>query len=260
MTTIRRAFLMLSTTALLPALPATADGPTPPATQAAIPEASEPTLPTTAWEPLRFALAAEFQTGWMLQDDARRLWGKRSVGGVGLSFSYDAIRLGGRMTLGLDVSWLATKTSTTMDSTATGFNLPQKSSTQVFNLGLSLRYNVFRWLSPYARVAGGTGWAALTLGSAGFDLRDRAVIYQGSAGAGLLVRSAGVRVGRTRKWPTLAFVGCVEGGYTMGNATSFSLKSSVDGSNKDPIPVAPVSIGEVTRRFPYLRISIGVGF
>jgi hypothetical protein len=33
-----------------------------------------------------------------------------------------------------------------------------------------------------------------------------------------------------------------------------------DASNKNPIPVEPVSVGEVARRFPYLRISLGVGF
>jgi hypothetical protein len=260
MTTIRQGFLILSTAGLLPALPAAADSPAWPAAQAAIPAASEPEAPTTSWEPLRFALAAEIQTAWMLQDDARRLWGKRNVGGAGLSLSYDAVEVSDRMTLGLDLSWLATVVSTTMAWTAAGLDLPQKSSTQVFSLGLSLRYQVFRWLSPYARVAGGTGWAALTVGSPGFDLRDRAFLYQGSAGAGLLFRSSGVRLIRSPRWPPVAFVGRVEGGYTMGNATNFSLTLHTDGSIKDPIPVAPVSVGEVARRFPYLRVSVGVGF
>jgi hypothetical protein len=260
MKTICQGFLILSTAALGPALPAAADSPALPATRAAIPAASEPEAPTTSWEPLRFALAAEIQTAWMLQDDAKQLWGRRSPNGAGLSLSYDAIELRGRMTLGLDLSWLATTASSTMASTAAGLDLPQKSSTQVFNLGLSLRYQVFRWLSPYARVAGGTGWAALTVGSPGFDLRDRVFLYQGSAGAGLLFRSPGVRLVRSQRWPPVAFVGRVEGGYTIGNATSFSLKPSLSGSTKDPIPLAPVSVGEVTRRFPYLRVSLGVGF
>jgi hypothetical protein len=147
-----------------------------------------------------------------------------------------------------------------MASTATGLDLPQKSSTQAFDLGLSLRYRVFRWLSPYARVAGGMGWATLSVGSPGFALRDRAFLYQGSAGGGLLFRSPGVRLVRSQRWPPVAFVGRVEGGYTMGNDASFSLKPSLSGSTKDPIPLAPVSVGEVTRRFPYLRVSLGVGF
>lgn len=257
---ICQGFLMLLIAALGPALPAAADSSALPATRAAIPAASEPEAPTTSWEPLRFALAAEIQTAWMLQDDARQLWGRRSVGGAGLSLSYDAVEVSDRMTLGLDLSWLATAVSTTMAWTAAGLDLPQKSSTQVFNLGLSLRYRVFRWLSPYARVAGGTGWAALMVGSPGFDLRDRVFLYQGSAGAGLLVRSPGVRIGHSRRWPPLALVGRVEGGYSVGNDASFSLKPSLSGSTKDPIPLAPVSVGEATRRFPYLRVSVGVGF
>ena len=260
MTTIRQGFVILSTVALLPALPAAAAGPAWPATQAVMPVASEPELPTTSWEPLRFTVTAEIQSAWMLQDDARRLWGKRNVGGAGLCFSYDAVEVSSKMTLGLDLSWLATAVSTTMASTAAGLDLPEKSSTQVFNLGLSLRYQVFRWLSPYARVAGGAGGAALTVGSPGFDLRDREFLYQGSAGAGLLLRSPGVRIGHSRRWPLLALVGRVEGGYIMGNATNFSLKLHSDGSIKDPIPVAPVSVGEIARRFPYLRVSIGVAF
>jgi hypothetical protein len=255
MTTIRYRFLILSTAALLPALPAAAQGAPEPAAQAAIPEASEPQVPSTSWEPLRFALAAEIQTGWMLQDAARRLWGKRSPGGAGLSLSYDAPRVGRNTTVGVDLSWLATTVSMTNN-----LDLPQKTSTQVFGLGLSVRYDVFRWLSPYARVAGGIGWAALTMGSPGFELRDRVLLYQGSAGAGLLVRSPAVRLSHSGRLPAVAFVGRVEGGYTLGNATDFSLKLHSDGSSKDPIPVAPVSVGEVARRFPYLRVSLGVGF
>ena len=191
----------------------------------------------------------------MLQDDARRLWGKPGLFGEGLSVSYEALRVGGKTTLGLDLSWLATMASTPPDS-----QLSQKTSTQVFDLGLTARYQVFRWLSPYARVAGGMGWEVLSIASSGLDLRDRVFLYQGSAGAGLFFRSAGLRFDRTRPWPQVAFVGRVEGGYTIGNATDFLLKLHSDGSNKDPIAVEPVSVGEVVRRFPYMRITVGVGF
>ena len=255
MTTIRHGFLILSTAALLPALPAVANDAPSPAAQASMPGASEPEASSTSWEPLRFVLAAEIQTAWMLQGDARRLWGKRSPAGAGLSLSYDAPRVARKTTVGLDLSWLATTVSTTDD-----LDLPQKTTTQVFGLGLSVRYDVFRWLSPYARVAGGMGWAAFTLGSPDFYLHDRSFLYQGSAGAGLLVRSPAVRLSHSGRLPALAFVGRVEGGYTLGNATDFSLQLHSDGSNKAPIPVEPVSEGGVVRRFPYLRISLGVGF
>jgi len=255
MTTIRHGFLILSVAALLPALPAVTHGAPGPGAQAVLSQEGQSQAPTTSWEPLRFAIAAEIQTGWMLQDDARQLWGKRSPTGAGLSLSYDAPRVGRNTTVGLDLSWLATTVSTTNN-----LDLPQKTGTQIFDLGLSVRYDLFRWLSPYARVAGGMGWAALTMGSPGFELRDRVLLYQGSAGAGLLVRSPAVRLSHSGRLPALAFVGRVEGGYTLGNATDFSLKLYSDGSNKDPIPVAPVSVGEVARRFPYLRVSLGVGF
>ena len=236
-------------------IPAAAAGPPWPVAQQPIPQAKEPEGPATTWDPVRFSLSAQVQVGWMLQDDARRLWGKQGLFGEGLSVSYEALRVGGKIAVGLDLSWLATIASTPPDS-----QLSQKTSTQVFDLGLTVRYQVFRWLSPYARVAGGMGWAALSIGSSDLDLRDRVFLYQGSAGAGLLFRSPGLRFDRTRPWPQVAFVGRVEGGYTMGNATDFSLKLHSEGSNKDPIPVAPVSVGEAARRFPYLRITVGVGF
>ncbi len=271
MKTICHGFLILSTVTLLPAFPAAAADPPGPAAEPAIPapaagppwpvayqafhRATEPEFPATSWAPLRFSLAGEVRAAWMLQDDARRLWGRRSLYGEGLSVSYDALRVGGKTTIGLDLSWLATVASTTPSS-----ELSQKTSTQVFDLGLTVRYQVFRWLSPYARVAGGMGWTAFSIDSSNFDLRDRALLYQGSAGAGLLFRSPGLRIDRTRLWPVVAFIGRVEGGYTVGNATDFSLKLHSDASNKDPIPVESVSVGEVARRFPYLRISLGVGF
>jgi hypothetical protein len=290
MKTICHGFLILSTAALLPAFPAAADGAPPwpvaqqpipaaadgpppwpsyqrpmpaaaarppawPVAQQPIPEPSEPEGPVTSWDPLRFSLSAEVHAAWMLQDDARRLWGKSSLFGEGLSLSYDALRVGSTARVGLDLSWLATMVSTPSSSA-----LSQKTSTQVFDLGLTVRYEVFRWFSPYARVAGGMGWTALSIGSSDLDLRDRAFLYQGSAGAGLLFRTAGLRFDRAKPWPQVAFIGRVEGGYTMGNATDFSLKLHSDGSNQAPIPVASVSVGEVARRFPYLRITVGIGF
>lgn len=290
MKTICHGFLILSTAALLPAFPAAADGAPPwpvaqqpmpaaadgpppwpsyqrpmpaaaarppawPVAQQPIPEPSEPEGPVTSWDPLRFSLSAEVHAAWMLQDDAQRLWGRRSLFGEGLSLSYDALRVGSTARVGLDLSWLATMVSTPSSSA-----LSQKTSTQVFDLGLTVRYEVFRWFSPYARVAGGMGWTALSIGSSDLDLRDRAFLYQGSAGAGLLFRTAGLRFDRAKPWPQVAFIGRVEGGYTMGNATDFSLKLHSDGSNQAPIPVAPLAVGEVARRFPYLRITVGIGF
>jgi hypothetical protein len=256
MTTIRQGFLIVCTAALWPALPAAADEPIWPAAEMAMPAApSEPEVPAVSWDPLHFALAAELHSVWIVQDDARRLWGKDRLTSGGLSVSWDALQVGRKMTLGLDLAWIWTKVSAATDATPA-----QEISTQVFDLGLSLRYEILHWLAPYVRVGGGMGWADLSLSQSGFELRDRARLYQGSAGAGVFFRSPGLSLGRTKRSPRLAFVGRMEGGYTVGNATEFSLTLQAEGASKNPIPVAPVSSGEVRRRFPYLRVSVGVAF
>ena len=255
MKTIRHGFMILCTAALFPALPAAAADPSSPAPQVTVPGASEPEATHRSWDPLPFSLSTEMRATWIVQDDARRLWGKRSPSGGALSFAYDGFRVARKTTVGLDLAWVSITASTTND-----VQLPQKMNTQVFDLGVSLRYEVFPWLSPYARVAGGVGWATLSMGSSGFDLRDRVALFEGSAGAGLLARSPGVRIALARRSFRLALVGRVEGGYITGNATNFSLKLHTSGVNTDPIPVAPVSVGEVARRFPYLRVSLGVAF
>jgi len=255
MTTIRQGFLISCIAGLLPALPAAAQGPDWTATETVVPAVSQPEVPVATWDPMHLSLSAEVRNAWILQDDAQRLAGKRQLTSGGLSLSYDALKLGSKMTLGLDLSWLSSKVSS--GATAT---LAQETKTQVFELGLSLRYEILHWLAPYARVGGGMGWMDFSISQPGFDLRDRAHLYQGSAGAGLFARSPGLSLGRTKRSPRVAFVGRVEGGYTIGSSMDFTLDLHADGARKNPIPVAPVAMGEVPRRFPYLRVSVGVGF
>ena len=253
MTTIRQGLLIFCTT-LLPAVPAAADDADATVAETVVPEAaSEPEVPAASWDPMHFALSAELRSVWIRQDDAQRLWGKQRLTSEGLSASYDALRIAGKMTLGLDLAWLSTKVSS--DAA-----LSQNVSTQVFDVALSLRYEVLHWLAPYARIAGAVGWVDLSINQPGFELRDRDLVYQGSAGAGLFFRSPGLSLGRTKRSPRLTFVSRLEGGYTVGNTTGFSLKLHADGTSQNPVPVAPVSVGEVTQRFPYLRVSVGVAF
>jgi len=81
----------------------------------------------------------------------------------------------------------------------------------VLSLGLSARYNLLRWLAPYARLAGGVGWDKLTLSGGEGSLHDRQFYGQGSAGAGISLRSPGLRFWQSPSAPFLGIMGQIEG-------------------------------------------------
>jgi len=65
-----------------------------PVAQQPIPEPNEPEGPFTFVGSPALLAVREVHAAWMLQDDAQRLWGRRSLFGEGLSLSYDALRVG----------------------------------------------------------------------------------------------------------------------------------------------------------------------
>jgi hypothetical protein len=258
---IRTALALLAALGLLPASRAWAQAgygwaplpqPAPrPATQIAVPE-----VPTTSWDPLRFEVALESRTTWPLDDAAKRLAGKRAQTSGGLSLQADVLRPNDRATLRVDLSWLTTSASSFQD----GSNLAEKFETNAISLGLSARYHLWRWLAPYARLAGGVGWDKLTVGNGAGSLHDRKVFGQGSVGAGVLLRSKGLRVWQSPSALLVAAMGQIEGGYALASGSDFSLRSSPGDTGTSPIPTSPVAIGHVSRSAPYLRVSAGIAF
>jgi hypothetical protein len=214
---------------------------------------STPPPSRVAWMPLRYGVAMETRTSWQSDSAAKRLTGKRAPTGVGLSLQYDALELGSDTTLGLELGWLATTTSTTLEySSAT-----EKLNRNQFGLGVSLRYQIWRWLAPYARIAGGMGWDKLRLSQGEDLLHDTRPFGEGSFGGGVFFRTPALAV---RRHYHLGIVARVEGGYAVGPDTSFVLKSSNTPSDANAIPTSTVAAGKIARNAPYLRVMIGVGF
>jgi hypothetical protein len=220
------------------------------------PRATVPEGPVTSWAPLRFQVGLETRTTWMMDDAARRLAGKRAPTGAGLSLQADVLRPNDTITVRVDLGWVTTSTSNVQDSTS----LVEKLDTNVLSLGLSARYNLLRWLAPYARLAGGVGWDKLTLSGGEGSLHDRQFYGQGSAGAGISLRSPGLRFWQSPSAPFLGIMGQIEGGYVVAPGGDFALQASPPGSAANAIPTTPVAIGHVGRSAPYLRVSLGIAF
>ena len=216
------------------------------------PDLTEPEGPVTTWDPLRFAVALESRTTWLFDSGAKRLAGKRAPTGGGLSVQGDIFRPDDKLAVRLDLSWITTSGSSIQDGTA----LTEKLEGNLFSLGASLRYQVFRWLAPFARLSGGMGWDKLTVA----DMHDRQRFEQGSAGAGVLLRTPGLRLWQGASSPTLAILGNLEGGYSVATSSDFTLQSSSLSSSAAPIPTSSVALGHMGRNVPYLRASLGLAF
>ena len=219
----------------------------------------QPELPVTSWDPLRFALAIEGQTRWPQNDAAKRLAGTRSPTSGGLTAQAEIFRPTNKSAVRVDLGWTTYSVLNAQDD-ANNATSNERLKTNVITAGLSARYAVFPWLSPYARLAGGIGWDKLQVGEDAGALHDRQTFGQGSAGAGIMVRSPGLRFWQSLSAPFVGLVAQIEGGYTVASGSDFALQSSPSGSGKATIPTTTVALGHVDRNAPYLRVMAGVGF
>jgi hypothetical protein len=216
----------------------------------------EPEGPVFSWDPLRFGVAAETRTTWLQDSGARRLAGKGAPTGVGLSLHYDAWRPSARMVAKVDLGWAFTSSS----SWQTISMATETLDTNLLSLGISTRYHIFRWLAPYARLAGGVGWDKLSVGRTTGQLHDERRFGHGSVGGGVFLRSPGLQVRSSPPSFTLALMGNIEAGYMLATSSTFNLQSSPGSGTDNPIPTQPVAIGQVSHNAPYLRVSFGLAF
>jgi hypothetical protein len=159
----------------------------------------------------------------------------------------------------VDLGWTTSSVLNAQDG-ANNATSNERLKTNVIALGLSARYAVLPWLSPYARLAGGIGWDKLQIGEDSGAMHDRQTFGQGSAGAGIMVRSPGLRVWQSASAPFLGLLAQIEGGYTVASGSDFALQSSPSGSGQGTIPTTTVVLGHVDRSAPYLRFMAGVAF
>ena len=216
------------------------------------PQLFAPEGPVTSWDPLRFAVALETRTTWLFNGAAKRLAGERLPTGEGLSLQADVLRPSAKLALRLDLGWTSTSTSSFQPSSS----LSEKLDTNLFQLGASLRYHVYRWLAPFARLAGGMGWDKLTVAG----MKDRELFEQGSLGAGVFLRSPGVRLWQGAFSPLLGLMGNIEAGYALATGSDLTLQASLPSASTPPIPTSTVPIGHVGRSAPYVRASRGLAF
>lgn len=265
---LRRASLLLPVTAALLASPVSAQpaadasnhprlpayvSPHPPVVRARPQAAAEAQEVAVEWERLPFAVVAETRTSWPSDTGAKRLASDDTIDRGGLGLHGDILRPAPKLVLRVDGAWVRSLRS----SFQTDGPLEARVTTQLFLLGASLRYELLRWLAPFARVEAGLGWDKVTV----TGMRDRDVFEQASAGAGLLLCGPGMRLWKKRWWtPPVALLGIVEGGYTLGTGSDFTLRPSLPSSSPTPIPASPVALGQVGRSMPYLRIAFGLAF
>lgn len=207
-----------------------------------------------SWDELPFGVAGDLRTFWPQDSATRRLVGKKTSDSGGLSISYDVLKLMDRVVAKVDLGWgLASHVNASPFSSD-----EEKLRTSLATLGLSLRYHVFRWLAPYARVAGGVGWDKVTVGGSSDQWQDKHTFAHGSVGGGIFLRSPGLSL-----WPNhpafgLALMGSIEGGYFVAPSSKLSLQASSDSDIKNPIPTTSVPMGTMGRSAPYLRVTIGL--
>ena len=70
------------------------------------PRPVEPGGPVWSWDPLRFAIAIETQTRWLVHDSAKRIAGHERPVAVGVSLQADVVRPRPDLAVRLDLAWV----------------------------------------------------------------------------------------------------------------------------------------------------------
>jgi hypothetical protein len=223
-----------------------------PSEQAERPGLAEWEGPVSSWDPQRFAVAFELRTSWLFDDAAKRLAGGRELSYQGFSAQADVFRPDAKLALRLDLAWYTSSASSLQNDTS----LEETLKTNQLSLALALRYHIFQWLAPYARLGGGLGWDKLTVAG----MTDRQRFTQGTAGVGLFLRTPGLRLWHGSFAPSFGLVGHIEAGYALATGSDFVLHASPPAASDKPIPAADVALGHTSRSAPYARASLGIAF
>jgi hypothetical protein len=212
--------------------------------------------PAFSWDPTRFGIALEGRALWLRNDAAQRLAGSTKPASSGVSLLADVYRPTAELSLRVDASLLSDSTSRYQQQSY----LAETLTSDLVAVGVSARYQVLRWLAPYARLSGGLGWERLSLRTNQGELKDRQTFAHGTVGAGLFLSTPCLRFRQSMSWPRVRLIAQIEGGYFLAGAADWTLTPSRGSGGQAAIPSSPVALGHASRSAPYGRLSFGLGF
>jgi opacity protein-like surface antigen len=168
---------------------------------------------------------------------------------VGLSLLRQ-VRRGQRLNLDLGLGWHREQTEA-QDASGGG-------DLDVNNLRLlaMARLQVRPWLQPHLRLGAGVSHGAVDLfaGQASYEASRWAP--SGEIGAGVTLSTRTVPLGRARIAATLL----LEGGLQFGTPMTFEARARDGYAMDDAIPTRTVTLGDLSRNHPYLRLGVGLAF
>ncbi len=213
----------------------------------------------------RITVALDVLTFW--RPSGQRLFhnGAKDAG-VGLSASFDTISLGRRGMLALGGGWYRESSS----STWAGGNRSDFSANSLY-ASAALRFAVWSWLQPYARVCGGAAFGKAQLGlggdvqggrSSAWSLEGSARSAMGSVGAGLHLRTHTLN-SEGSHMPPLALSAALEGGYELATRMPLVVAPPAPANDKiaqDQIATEGIALGDLARSRPYFRLALAIHF
>ena len=165
--------------------------------------------------------------------------------GTSLSASYDLLKPAPKVRIAIELAFREDSTSSTFSG-----GVVHDTSWDYWNVqaGAVARYELFSWLDPYARIAGGLSRTKTSISNATDTLNAESYAPVGTAGIGLAVH------GFT---PARFAVGAfVDGGFVAEG--SHALEFEDDGDERIPTQLA--SLGDVEQSGRYIRIGAMVRF
>lgn len=175
----------------------------------------------------------------------------------GVSVGRDLVHLGPRFTLGAELGFrTVANEGYVRQSFNTSLNLWQ------LQAGVSLRWELTRWMTPYARItAGATALDASVRDANDNTLDASAWTAHAGAGLGVLLTSGAwfESVGAT----TLRFTLAVEGGYQRALPAALDASPPAPTDERlaaDQIALQSTTLGSVNPSAAYLRVALGARF
>lgn len=177
----------------------------------------------------------------------------------GLVIGVDVARSGAAL-FAIDVNALFTGTSS--EGPLPNYISKGEMSETDLGAGLTLRYDLWSWLAPQARVGGGVALQDTLLLSPDFgDLRRKFTTGYLTLGGGIALTTPSQRLHRTRSYlNSLGLRIMVEGGYHLGQELEFSVKAKPINDSDAPNPIAQTTLGVLPQSGPYLRVSVHARF